>query len=481
MPRRIAPGQFACFVLAIVLSGWAHGELPSARPNFVFFLVDDLGYGGMGAYGNEYHETPEFDALCQQGMRFTSAYSACTVCSPSRAAIVTGRYPARLHLTDWIAGHKHPKAKLQVPDWKRQIDHSLVTLPEALKQAGYQTWFLGKWHLMPIYDEWSADKTAQEQSAHTPQRHGFDVNVGGCEWGQPKGHGRYFYPFEMPGLEEGHEGEYLTDRLTDEALKLMDDAGDEPFLLYMSYYSVHTPIMGKPELTEYFAEKDGGERGEISKHQRAEYAAMHKSVDQSVGRIMAKLDELGQRENTIVIFTGDNGGDWHQYCGDFRGRKGTAFEGGVREPTCIVWPGVVEPGSVSDVPVIGMDFYPTMLQMAGLDLMPAEHLDGVSLVPVLKGTGEVDRQELFWHYPHYHRTTPYSAIRRDNWRLIEFHEDGELMLFDLQSDPHEEHDLAKSRPQLAAELRDRLNTWRNEVDAQMPTPNPKYEPDRVGS
>jgi arylsulfatase A len=461
--------------LVVGLAG-SFGTASDTKPNIVFFLVDDLGWGAMSAYGNTYHETPAFDRLCDRGMRFTNAYSACTVCSPSRAAILTGRYPARLHLTDWIAGHKHPKAKLAVPDWTRQIDHNLVTLPETLKEHGYQTWFLGKWHLMPIYDEWSKEKTIAEQAGHTPQAHGFDVNIGGREWGQPKGRGKYFYPFDMPGLESGEQGEYLTDRLTDEAVHLIENSGDRPFLLYMSYYTVHTPIMGKPEYNKHFAEKRANMNDAPTEKGAAAYAAMHKSLDDSVGRIVEKLKEVGAQDNTVLVFTGDNGGDRHYACGGLRGRKGLAYEGGVREPTCVVWPGHTQPGSVCDTPIIGMDFYPTLIDIAGIAPKTDQHCDGVNLRPLLEQTGGIDRHALYWHYPHYHRTAPYTAIRDGEWKLIEFHEEGDLHLFNLADDPQEQRDLASSKPEKAQLLRAKLRGWREEVGAQMPTPNPDYVP-----
>ena len=241
-------------IVALVASSDA--ALASPPPNIVFFLVDDLGWGAMSDYGNNYHETPNFDELCARGTKFTHAYSACTVCSPSRAAILTGQYPARLHLTDFIPGHPRPKGKLSVPNWSRKIDPSAPTLANSLQQHGYDTWFLGKWHLMPVYRDWSKEQSAAARAKHTPQVHGFDVNIGGREWGQPKGRGRYFYPFDMPGLREGHDGEYLTDRLTDEAIQLLDAKSDAPFLLYLSYYTVHTPVVGKPELADYFRSKN---------------------------------------------------------------------------------------------------------------------------------------------------------------------------------------------------------------------------------
>ncbi|TWT36879.1 Arylsulfatase [Posidoniimonas corsicana] len=455
--------------LALVVLLTAASTAAARRPNIVFLLVDDLGWGAMSAYGSTMHDTPHFDRLCERGMRFTNAYAACTVCSPSRAALLTGRYPARLRLTDWIPGHAHPNAPLAIPDWDRQINPQLDTLPETLRGAGYQTWFLGKWHLQPIDKRWSRERTKREQALHTPQAHGFDVNIGGREWGQPKGRGKYFYPFDMPGIESGEEGEYLTDRLTDEALGLLDQAGDEPFLLYLSYYTVHGPLMGKPEYVSHYRDAIERSGDHAQAAARANYAAMHRSLDDSVGRITAKLDELGLADDTIIVFTGDNGGDRHDACGGLRGRKGTAFEGGVREPTCVVWPGRVPAGASSDTPIIGMDFYPTLLALAGVAPQPQQHLDGVDLSPVLTGSGGIEERNLFWHYPHYHRTTPYSSVRSGDWKLIEWHEDDQLMLFDLSADPAEKTNLAGAKPDKAVELKRALDEWREAVAAQPTT------------
>lgn len=440
-------------------------------PNFVVLLVDDLGWGAMSAFGNAFHETPHFDALCNRGMRFTHAYSACTVCSPSRAAILTGQYPGRTNLTDWIPGHLRKNPKLDIPDWQKFIDHSHVTLPEALQEANYRTGFFGKWHLVPMTDQPPRKPTEAQRIEHTPERHGFDVNVGGREWGQPKGRGKYFYPFDMPGLEAGEKGEYLTDRLTDEAINYLDESADQPFLLYLSYYSVHGPVMGKQEDVDYFANKPRDKaKTKTRKTNPSEYAAMHRSVDDSIGRIVAKLTELGELDNTVIIFTGDNGGDYLSASGGLRGYKAFAFEGGVRVPTCIVWPGVTTPGSVCDTPIIGTDYYPTMLSMANLPSRPEQHVDGCDLTPLLSQSGPLDREAIYWHYPHYHRTTPYSAIRLGDWKLIEFFEDDQPMLFDLKNDPSEQHDLAQSNPQQTQRLLNKLKAWQKEVDAQMPVP-----------
>lgn len=439
------------------------------KPNVVFFLVDDFGWGALSCMGSEFHETPNIDKLAKRGMSFTNGYAACTVCSPSRAAILTGCYPGRLHLTDWIAGHNKPTAKLAIPDWNMKIDHERIVLPEALKEAGYATCFIGKWHLMPINEP-------QNMKDHFPESHGFDSNIGGREWGQPKGKGKYFFPWDMPNVEGGKEGDYLTDKLTDYAVDFIDKKKADPFLLYFSYYTVHGPLMGKPEIVEKYKEK---QKNGTYKEKNPVYAAMVQSLDESVGRVIAKLEAEGVIDNTIIIFTGDNGADANVYCGGLKNFKAFAHEGGVREPFFVAGPGI-KPGSTCDVPVIGTDFYPTILDMAGLPLKPDQHNDGVSIKPLLTQTGKIAQRSLYWHYPHYHRTKPYGAVRNGNYKLIEFFEDGALELYDLQKDISETTNLASSMPEKAAELLKELQTWRTSVNAQMPTPNPKYAPEGKG-
>ncbi len=439
------------------------------RPNFVFFLVDDFGWGDLGCYGSTFHETPNIDKLAEEGMRFTHAYSACTVCSPSRAAILTGRYPARLHLTDWIAGHGRKNPKLLIPDWTMKIGHDLTTLPEALKDEGYRSEFVGKWHLMPIGQE--------DFDEHYPEDQGFDTNVAGREWGQPKGPGKYFSPFGMPNLDDGEKGDFLTDKLTDAAVDFIGDAAADPFLLYFSYYTVHTPVMAKPELVAKYQKKAKGFPNPNGEPVNPAYAGMVESLDDSVGRVVAKLKETGLAENTVIIFTADNGGNSPKSSGGLREFKGHGYEGGTRVPLIVRWPGRVAGGTVSDVPAIGMDYFPTMLEMADAPPRPDAHLDGVSLVPVLTGeAGTLARDTLYWHYPHYHRTLPYGAVRQGDWKLMEFFEDGRLELYNLADDRSESSDLAQSEPAKTEALHTALQAWRESVGAQMPTPNPDYDP-----
>ena len=425
------------------------------KPNFVFFLVDDLGWRDVGCYGTKFYETPNIDRLAAEGMRFTDAYAACPVCSPTRASILTGKYPARLHLTDWIAGHNQPNAKLRIPDWTKYLPLEEVTIAEALKPAGYATASIGKWHLggEPYY----------------PDKQGFDLNVGGTAKGQPP---RYFSPYSIPTLADGPKGEYLTDRLADEAEKFIEQNRDRPFFLYLPHFAVHTPIQGKEEITAKYAAKppDGGQKN-------ATYAAMIESVDESVGCVMKKLDALGLADRTVVFFMSDNGGlAGVTSNAPLRAGKGTLYEGGIREPMIIKWPGVVRSGTTASTPVTSTDFYPTILEMAGLPLKPEQHVDGLSLVPLLKESGPLRRDTLYWHYPHYHRTTPAGALRHGDWKLIEYFEDGHVELYNLKEDLSETKDLAAAMPEKTHELQKMLAEWRRSVGAQMPATNPNYKP-----
>jgi arylsulfatase A-like enzyme len=454
------------FVLSLILMG---NTFAADKPNIIFFLVDDLGLGDVGCFGSNFHETPHIDQLCADGLKFTQAYSACTVCSPSRAAILLGKYPARTNLTDWIAGHRRRNAPLNIPDWNMRMELSETTLPEALKGQGYKSQFVGKWHLMPI--------GADDFDQHYPTSHGFDGNIGGREWGQPKGPGKYFAPFGMPNLDDGAQGDFLTDALTDRAVDFIDANQHTPFFLYFSYYTVHGPIMAPPELVQKYRDKSKAFPKPHSERVNPAFAAMTELLDRSVGRVRAKLTELGLAEDTIIIFTSDNGGTSELASAGLRGAKAFAYEGGTRVSTMVHWPGVTTPGSECNVPIIGNDFYPTLLEMTGAELLPKQHVDGLSLVPLLKSSDAPwQRDELYWHYPHYHRTTPYGAIRKANWKLIEFYENKTLELYNLETDPAERNNLATEQEAIATDLLKRLEQWRDSVGAQMPTANPDYTP-----
>ena len=454
-----------------------------ARPNFVFFLIDDLGWTDLGCYGSTFYETPNIDRLASEGMRFTNAYAACPVCSPTRASIMTGKYPARLGITQWIGGPNEPTP------YRHYMPLEEVTIAEALKEVGYATGFVGKWHL---------STRGEDRFQYYPDRQGFDVNVGGDWSGAPP---TYFYPYEKRGrkLESmpagGVEGEYLTDRLTNESLKFLEANKDKPFLLYLSHYAVHTPIESKPALTERYQAKAKTLPRPAGPHAQpvygryqtrmaqdnAAYAGMVQSVDESVGRVMDKLAALGLEKNTIVIFMSDNGGlstvpREGPTCNlPLRAGKGWLYEGGIREPMLIKWPGTVKPDSVCDEAVTSTDFYPTMLEMAGLPLRPEQHVDGISLVPLLKGTGTLQRDAIYWHYPHYHGSgnRPSGAVRAGDDKLIEWYEDGQIELYNLKEDLAEQNNLAATKPERAAALRQMLHAWRAQMNAKMPAGPPR--------
>jgi arylsulfatase A-like enzyme len=449
-------------LLLLDYGGDARTAEPARPPNIIFYLIDDLGWTDLSRQGSDLYETPHIDQLARQSMKFTDGYAGCTVCSPTRAALMTGKYPARLHITDWIHGSERPKAKLTIPQWTQYLPRAEVTIATALKERGYVTAHIGKWHLGDQNEGW-------------PDKHGFDVNIAGFEKGSPPS---YFSPYQIPTLKDGPPGEYLTDRLTDEALRFLETNKDRPFFLYFPHYGVHLPAQAKPDLIAKFQKKiKPGMR-----HTNATYAAMIASVDDSVGRVAAKLAELGLADNTIVVFTSDNGGLMRVTTNvPLRAGKGSAYEGGVREPLFVKWPGVTAPGSVCHEPVITLDFYPTFLEITGAKGDPKHNaqVDGVSLVPLLRApTSKLQREALYWHYPHYHPggATPYGAIRARDWRLVEFYEDMHVELYNLKDDLGETKDLAKQNPAKAAELRDQLHAWRKAVGAQMPTPNPAYQP-----
>lgn len=460
---RIVVSVFVCALTVSFPVGPRFSFAAETPLNVIFVLVDDWGWTDAGCFGSDLYETPNIDRLARAGTKFTNAYAACTVCSPTRASVMTGKYPARLHVTDWIAGHRRPYAKLKVPDWTMYLDHGEVTVAEALKTAGYATCHIGKWHL--------------GGERYWPLLQGFDENYGGYFRGQPPS---YFAPYRIPTLKEGPDGEYLTDREAAEAVKFIEAHREERFFIYLPHYAVHTPIQGKADLTAKYRKKIT----EDSRHRHAMYAAMVESVDDAMGRIMKALEELEIADRTAIFLTGDNGGllritDNHP----LRAGKGSSYEGGVRVPLIVKWPGVTRPGSVCAEPVITADYYPTILEMTGVG-GDAEHnarVDGISLAAVLKDPGaRLDRDALYWHYPHYHPggATPYGAVRDRDWKLIEFYEDMHVELYNLREDLGETKDLAKTHPDRADALRRRLHAWRKEVGAQMPTANPDYDPER---
>ena len=438
----------------------------SGKPklNFVFILIDDMGWKDLGCYGSSGHRTPHLDRLAASGMRFTNAYAACPVCSPTRASVLTGKYPARLHLTDWLPGRSdRPSQKLLRPKFRQHLPLEETSLAEALKPAGYVSASIGKWHLGgPNY---------------SPEKQGFDVNVAGSAAGSPTGG---YFKFRSPTLKL-REGEYLTDRLTDEALAFVEKNRERPFFLYLAHYAVHIPLQAKKAMVAKY--QAGARPGDAQTNPI--YAAMVESVDDSVGRLLKKLDELKIAERTVVIFTSDNGGlsvkeGPHTPAtsnAPLRAGKGYLYEGGIREPLLVRWPGVTRPGSTCDVPVSSVDYFPTILDMAAVRQEGRPAVDGASLVPLLRGDRKPwKRAALYWHYPHYSNQggKPGGAVRQGDYKLIEFYEDGKLELYNLKEDVGEKNDLAGRMPGKAKELHRLLKEWRSAVKAQMPTPNPDY-------
>jgi arylsulfatase A-like enzyme len=451
-----------------VLSASLHAA--DRPPNIVFMLIDDMGWTDLGCYGSKFYQTPNIDKLARDGMRFTQAYAACTVCSPTRAAIMTGKYPARLHITDWIAGHARPFAKLTIPDWQMHLPLEEETIAERLKTKGYATASIGKWHL--------------GGEGFLPTNQGFDVNVAGLDIGSPPS---YFSPYKIKTLPDGPPGEFLTDRLTQEAIKFIDANKDKPFYIYLPHYAVHTPIQAKKEVIEKYRQIPV-----TPQHSNPVYAGLIESVDDSVGALRARLGELGLADNTLFVFTSDNGGlshvvgpqGWKRQSTDnspSRLGKGSSFDGGVHIPLIVAWPGKVKPGTVCDVPVISVDHYPTLLEITGIPAKEGHQPDGESIVPLLTQSGSLKRDAIYWHYPHYHpgSATPYSAVREGDWKLIEFLEDNHVELYNMKRDLGESDNVAAENTEKVSALKSKLETWRKEVGAQMPVRNPAYDPDRA--
>ena len=466
----------------------------AARPNIIVILSDDLGWADLSCYGSTFHESPNLDKLATQGMRFTQAYSSSPYCSPSRAAIMTGRHPARLKITDYIPSNGK-SGKMLPGVMKMELPLEEVTIAELLRDAGYATWHVGKWHL--------------GERGFLPEDQGFEVNIAGNHSGAPTS---FFWPYghdnpeaakryhgsPVPGLVEGgQKGEHLCDRLTSEAMKLIEQRKQaQPFFLYLPFYDVHTPIMAKPELvkkyeakaarlglppvpkTPRFTEDNRAHGGIEAKMPETQvnpiYAAMIETMDTNVGRLMAKLDELGIADNTLILFTSDNGGHNVTSNRPLRGCKGWLYEGGVREPWIVKWPGVTKPGSTCDVPVMNTDILRTVLEVAGLPAKPDLHKDGVSFASLLKGETKPVHDALFWHFPHYgnHGSGPCSSVRVGDWKLIEWLEDESAELFNVATDLSEKNDVAAQHPEIVEKLRERLHAWRKETGANMPRTKP---------
>jgi arylsulfatase A-like enzyme len=476
---KMIKGPYFGIVLLVLTTVCTYAATP--KRNFVFILADDLGVRDLSGEGSRFYESPHIDSIARNGMRFTHGYATCQVCSPSRASIMTGKYPARLGITSWIGDREGRQwkrnTKLLPALYTWRLAHEETTLAEALGGAGYRTFFAGKWHL--------GDKGSW------PEDHGFDINKGGWDRGGPAG--GYFSPYKNPRLDDGPVGESLPLRLGRETAQFIRDHRHEPFLAYLSFYSVHGPIQTTQSKWAAYRKKAAehpheGNRFIVDRRLPVRqvqdcpiYAGMIEAMDEAVGMVLDTLDELGLAHNTVVCFTSDNGG---VSSGDafstsnlpYRGGKGRQWEGGIREPYYMHVPGVTRPGSTCDVPVTGTDFYPTILELAGLKSTPQQHVDGVSLVPLLNGKTIEDR-DLFWHYPHYGNQggEPSSIIRSGPWKLIHYWEDGRDELYHILDDISEQLDLAGSHPDKRTTLRKKLNQWLDNVNANMPLLNPEYD------
>ncbi len=472
-----------CFA-ALLTVGVAFAE--TNRPNILFCLADDLGWSDLGCYGSSFYETPHLDRLAATGARLTDAYAACPVCSPTRVSIMSGKYPARLDTTDWFGA---PQPGSDNRPWARDkpllpapyIDHlplEEVTLAETLKSAGYATFFAGKWHL--------------GGGGFSPEDQGFDVNKGGYFRGAPTPPTGYFSPYGNPKLSDGPEGEHLPARLAEETVSFIRDQQGEPFFAMLSFYSVHTPLQTRADLEEKYKRKAlaldqnsarfgrEGNRKVRLVQDHAVYAGMVEAMDLAVGTVLDALEDLNLATNTIVFFTSDNGGLSTSEGGPtsnypLRAGKGWLYEGGIRESTLVRWPGKIREGLVIDAPVMSTDFYPTILDMTGTTLLPSQHIDGVSIAPLLRGDGALPERALYWHYPHYHNqgNSPAAAIREGPYKLLSFYEDDRVELYNLSEDIGEQVNLAEKLPDKAKALLAKLRDWQEALDAKVPSINPR--------
>ncbi len=475
--RRLHP--LLRMLLVAALAGALSHAARAQRPNLIVIHVDDLGWTDLSVQGSAYFETPHIDRLASEGLRFTNGYASAAICSPSRAALLTGRYPARIGITDWIraafqdgadpASSEAPTAyentgrPLLTPPNPFRMEHEEVTLAEALRAAGYATGHIGKWHL--------------GAGAWLPETQGFEVNIGGWDYGQPPS---YFDPYCrqgqgcIPTLPPRRPGEYLTDREADEVVAFIRARRDRPFFLHYAPYAVHTPIQAKDSLT---ARYEGKPR---TNQQNPQYAAMLHSLDEAVGALLDALAALGLDERTMIVFTGDNGGLLGPTDNaPLRSGKGFPYEGGLRTPFIVRWPGVVPAARVSYAPVMGIDVLPTLLEAAGAPLPQGRAIDGRSLLAHLcsGGAEPVGARDLFWHFPHYRQgraAPPYSIVRSGDWKLVKWSEGPTFELYDLHQDPSETTNLAGAHPERVAALDAALEAWLDETGARRPRPNPDY-------
>ena len=456
-----SPGRFrllATLALATLIPGRSHAEV--RKPNIIVIMADDLGWRDLHCYGNAHLDTPALDRLASEGMRFTNAYAASPVCTPTRAAMMTGQSPARLRITNHApgnpAGFSLPGSSLREADNIRHLPLEKITIAERLAAAGYATAHIGKWHL----SHRSRDEHGVSELDLRPEKQGFALNIGGNSMGGPPS---YFAPYQNPAMPDGKVGEYLPDRLADDAIAFIQKHKDIPFFLNWWPFSVHYPMQARPETIAKYRQR--------TSIKDPVYAAMIEDMDSSIGRFLTALDTAGLRQNTLVLFKSDNGG----YNGDnrpLRGIKGMLYEGGIRIPWIVRWPGKVQPGTTNASPVISMDCYPTLLDIAALPPTPDHPLDGQSILPLLTQSPDFSRDSLCFHYPNYafHKENRLgSAIREGNFKLLRFSDDNSLELYNLDSDIGEQNNLAPTSPDLANRLAAKLDTWLKERGAQFPT------------
>lgn len=483
--NKLLPLLFCCISIFANAQKQTTKNTLSQKPNIVFILIDDMGWKDVGFNGSTFYETPNIDKLSKEGMKFTNAYAACPVCSPTRASIMTGKYPAGMQTTDWFGAPQPEEAaknkalsrnKLLPAAYKEYLPLEEITIAEALKANGYTTFISGKWHLGETEKYW-------------PENQGFDINKGGYSKGHPES---YFSPYNNPRLSDGPVGEYLGDRVAAETVSFIEANKQKSFFAYVPFYEVHTPMQAKDSLMKKYQfkkEKLGLKDGFITRADNKKtrvtqslpvYAAMVESMDNAVGKILNKIKEAGLEKNTIVVFFSDNGGlSTSEGCPTsnipLRGGKGWLYEGGIREPAIIKYPPQIKAGTVNNVPIISNDFYPTLLQMAGLPLMPEQHTGGLSIVPLLKNK-EIKRDALYWHYPHYGNQggAPAAAMRMGKWKLIEWYENNNVELFDLEKDMAEQSNIANNFPYVKNKMLGMLHEWQKKEHAVMPTPNPKF-------
>ncbi|WP_169818775.1 sulfatase [Niabella ginsenosidivorans] len=492
--RSLLKWKIAILCQALTCMAFAQGVVQTLhrhRPNIVFILADDLGWMDITPYGSTFYETPNLSRLAKEGMRFTNAYAASPVCSPTRASIMTGKHPVSMGLTDYIGAPDpqkildNPKLRARYPFLPAPSVSKMplgeITIAEALKKANYTTFIAGKWHL-------------GDSAAYWPEHQGFDINKGGNSMGHPnlnakKRYNGYFSPYGNPRLDDGPDGEYLPLRLAEETTRFIEANKEQPFFVYLSFYSVHTPLQTTKELERKYTDKkeklklddrfeNQGELKVRANQSNVIYAGMVDAMDQAIGRVLDKLTELKLDKNTLIIFFSDNGGlstsEGHPTSNaPLRTGKGWLYEGGIREPLIVKWPGIIKPNTINTTPVMSTDFYPTLLQAANLSLMPQQHTGGISILPLFKG-GIIAPRSLFWHYPHFSPQggTPSSAVQEKGWKLIHSYVGDKYELYNLEKDISEKINLADRYPRKVSALKSQLFGWLKQQGALYPTPFP---------